>query len=520
MIRIDIKRTDFYNELTTEKQREYFGAVNCKYLPQVDNIYYTVSIKDDVNQNEKLEPLFERLNELKREVKKSHESQAYNGELYVDYTSFNIYKYCLSCHDLYDVFIVDYLPNAETPRIVVQIRSYGLWVDGWEEMLARSFEQVEWLLLEYGCFINQVRENRIDYCFHTNAIKTPEKIFTDRNVNSTMKTALTRHHATGRVTTGKKKLIKDYFALGVRKSNYVFVRFYNKALEVVEKGYKGYFIDIWRKAGVISFYDKYCLEHAYKEKNYDQIHRARLLFYMDYGEDPNVRREFELTLADTRQTVSGLKAVADAYMPEVTTVFNIEFETKRKFYYLSDGVIDQLGVMPRPGVHKGLMRMYKVLDNRGLFLDYLTDNTVKFIKRDGSCCDWWERLRRVKLDGLKTDRELLRDYANELDHDLMRRRFVNTVAGNAVYMGKQKTGFIEDLTDVLANINDNDKYNVYISYFDADGELKGDMESEMMRGYQTKKDTREKRIRNRLNKKRPTETADQETNLIIQGTGE
>jgi hypothetical protein len=34
-----------------------------------------------------------------------------------------------------------------------------------------------------------------------------------------MKTALTRHHSTGRLTSGRDKLKKDYFALGERKSN-------------------------------------------------------------------------------------------------------------------------------------------------------------------------------------------------------------------------------------------------------------------------------------------------------------
>jgi hypothetical protein len=317
-----------------------------------------------------------------------------------------------------------------------------------------------------------------------------------------MKTALTRHHATGRIGKGKNKLIKDYFALGERKSNYVFIRFYNKALEVVEKGYKGYFFDIWHRAGIISFYDKYCLEHAYKERNYNQVHRARLLFYMDYGKNENVRREFELTLGDKRQTIADLKALADAYMPEITTVFNIEFETKRKFYYLSDAVIEHLGVKERPQANKDLLRMYKVLDNRTLFLDYLTENTVKYIKQDGSYCDWWERLRRVKIDGLKTDQKLTRDYSNKLDHELMQRRFISAVAGSAVYMGKQNTGFIEDVADVLSLINDNDKYNVNILYFNEEGELQDDMESGMMRDYQLKKDLREKRIKNRKESQR------------------
>jgi hypothetical protein len=431
--------------------------------------------------------------------------QPFNSVLYANIAGYSIYKYCLTCPDMYDIFLADYLPNDETPRIAVQIRSYGLWVEGWEEVLEESFNQLEWLLFEYGCTVNKVTENRIDYCYHTNAIKTPEKLFRDRHISDTMKTALTRHHSTGRLTGGRDKLKKDYFALGERRSNYVFVRFYNKALEVVEKGYKGYFFDIWYKAGIINFYDKYCLEYAYKEKSFERIHRARLKFYLDYGTSFNVRREFELTLNDPAATSKRIKELADAYMPEVTTVFNVEMETKRKFYYLSDDVIEKLGTVTRDEYNKGLLRLYKVLDNRELFLDFLTDNTVKFVKQDGTYCDWWERLRRVRIEGIRPDGKLLRDYSNELDHELMRRRFISAVAGNAVYNDKVKTGFKEDVSDVLSNLNDNDKYSFYISYFNKDGEVMDDIQSDLLSDYQMKKDIREKRIRNR--KKRLTQNA-------------
>ncbi len=108
----------------------------------------------------------------------------YKWDLYVNVISYSIYKYCLTCTDMYDIFIADYLPNDDTPRIAVQVRSYGLWVEGWEAMLLKSYEQLEFLLFELGCEIREVRENRIDYCYHTNAIKTPEKLFRDRHIGA------------------------------------------------------------------------------------------------------------------------------------------------------------------------------------------------------------------------------------------------------------------------------------------------------------------------------------------------
>ena len=89
---------------------------------------------------------------------------------------FNVYKYCLSDPDLYDIFIIDYLPNIDTPRVLVQLRAYGLWVYGVEEMIIKSFEKVQELFMDfvedidYYSEVEKCRENRIDYCFHTHTL--------------------------------------------------------------------------------------------------------------------------------------------------------------------------------------------------------------------------------------------------------------------------------------------------------------------------------------------------------------
>lgn len=141
-------------------------------------------------------------------------------------------------------------------------------------------------------------------------------------------------------------------------------------------------------------------------------------------------------------------------MPEVTTVLNIEFETKRRFYYYSDKFIDDQLKNITPCVQP-LQRLFKILDNRHLFLDYLTDKTLSFNNSDGSYCDWWRRLRSVKLDTVKSDADLVRSYSKELDRNVVLKRAVNSVATAALYNGRYDMDLPGDVSDLLSNINDN-----------------------------------------------------------------
>ena len=50
-VRIDIKRSDFYNGLSFEKQQEYFFVKGLKFKSAVDNIYYSVFLQNDHNYN-------------------------------------------------------------------------------------------------------------------------------------------------------------------------------------------------------------------------------------------------------------------------------------------------------------------------------------------------------------------------------------------------------------------------------------------------------------------------------------
>lgn len=456
-----------FKNLPPDKQREYFSLTEKKFLPCIDNIYYSCFIKNDNSNNPSIAPLLQELADKKMLVTISHEELEFFNGLLLSPGGFKIYKYRLVNPDLYDIFILDYLPNVDTPRILVQLRAYGLWVFGVEKMLIDSFNSVNTLLNDYfdsSAYINTIercRENRIDYCYHTNIITNPHKEFSDQNLEKKLCTIFNSFGNRGHIekfTSDKQRcnLVKDYFSLGERKSNNVFVRIYNKGLEVVELGYKSFFLEYWYKNGLINFYDRYCYEYAYENRDFNYIHKARLMFYIDYCK-PSDTSVCTSLLNSENATWVDYKVLADKYLPPVTTIINVEFETKRKFYYYSDDFIDSLlQTAERSDVPYPLQRIFKIVDNRGVFLDYLTSKTLSF-KKLGSdeYVPWWQRLRTCKLDGLKADDKLLRDYSKSLDNVIVTKRAINAVGTAALYSGLIDCDFKADISDLLSNVNDN-----------------------------------------------------------------
>jgi len=475
-IRLDIQRTKFYNEISPVLATKYFDCKRFGFLPKIDNIYYNLYISNDYNGNVKLIELFDYLEELKNKGKEIHQPQKFNDELNVELIGFSIYKYCLSSTDLYDIFVADYLPNSSTPRIFVQVRAFGLWTKTEEEIIKQSYNSVKKIFGDFHITFDLAMENRIDYAYHTNAIHSPEKAFKDTQLESVMKTSLKRLQKAYDIQKNKKSedklaLIPDYLFLGNRKSNNVVVRIYNKAKEVVDKGYKGFFINIWHENGLINFYDKFCFEKAYEEKKFNYIHRAKLEFYLEYGTNEDFKQEIKKILSKDNLTTEEIKDLADSHMPQLTTILNVEYETKRKFYYHSDDFIDTL--QTKSNEITPLARLFRITDNKKIFLDYLTTTVLSFN------ASWWKRLQSTKLDSLKTNLKLLRNYNHELDERSSKMRLINQLATNSVLNDRLETDVEEDILDLMSNLNDNDIHAMK---------------------YAEKKKSKHSRLKNRLNK--------------------
>ena len=508
-IRMDIKRTGFYSELDDDRRKEYFSAKSHKTISTIDNLYYTVFISGDGKNynNMAIHSLISDLEINKAETEEIKEPVLYMDGLYCMLKSYKNYVFCLSDPDLYDIFFCRNLPNDETPRIVVQLRAFGLWTKGTEELLESSFAKVKAVLEAHGCAVDWCRESRIDYCYHTNTIQSLNKLFKE-NSEGKVKNL---HSNLQNVTWNADKIqeddgtifIKNYLCFGRIKSNNVRARIYDKVKEVIENGYKGFFFEIWHNNGLISYYDKWCMEYALQHRNTKYLYKAALEFYVEHGDDGVLKAEFWKALSSPKTTLAAFKKLSEKHMPSITTIINIEYETKRKFYYYSDNFIDNFKLSDNKGdISKPLERIYKILEYREVFIDYLTSQTLSFhkgIDKDGNYLylAWWERLRNTKHGGVKTDLKLLRVYSKNMDKKLVEKKLVNTLASASVYENRLGTTFVEDFSDLLADISDNEAHKMGIRFYNNDGKEIHDVLGSAVRDYNITKQRKQILLKNR-----------------------
>lgn len=464
MIRKIVKNSQLFKEVFNDPE-VLFGISDKKIIPYVDNIYYAVFLQEEYydyeitfkNDDDVWEAREDTLVDVMVNYLESCKQQLIENpadpieiydDVYMTTKSYSIYKYCISKENCFDIFISSYLPNNFTPRIVVQCRANSLWTNGITETLHDSISFLEKFLIVYKLKISKVQENRIDYCYHTNYYESMN-FLTDDFICNNIETS----YSVGSKVFQKssKNIDLEYLSLGKRQSNNTFFRLYNKTNEVVQLAYKGFFLDIWHKSKLISYYDKFCLEEAYKHKNYMYVYHGMMKFYIKYGTDNTIKAKFNKALNDTNLTLKDYKKLVKGICPPITLIINLEFQTMRKFYYSSDKVIDTLDT----NCKTVLKRLFKIIDNRKLFLDYLTSNTLKFTDGYDNMNDFWKRLRKVKIKDLSVDRELVREYVHNLDMENIRNRTIRDVATYALYKDNNDTTLSQDLSLYLNYINDN-----------------------------------------------------------------
>lgn len=481
MVALPVTRCAVYSEFDRKEQELHFSVAQKKVVHHIDTLYYTVSVQDDCNGNQDsgLLGLLADLKEAKAEKLKDMQSDVPFFGLSVMATGFSIYEYRLSLNETYDVFIASYLPNVNTPRICVQLRTRSLVLDGVQAAIENSYGKVRDILADYGLQVGTVSENRIDYAFHTNLIQSSERYFSDENLKKHLRTTFRKYHKIGEIG---RDIHVDTFNLGMRKSNNTFFRCYNKTREVIEKNYKSFFFKRWLDYGLISRYDAFCYEQAFSMQSYGVgLLVGRIQWYLFYGKNPALKeklsRLLECAYANS-DNAAELEKQIDGILPPVTVVTNIEFQTKRKFYYSFDDFIDTY--CPNQTLDKpyavasdykpayaipALTRLYKILDLRRSFLDYLCSDCVAFVKdksaKELEYCDWWYRIRACRVD----DRHnapwaAWRNYDRETDIRRASRRFSSAVAQLAVLRNglQSDKSFTEDISDALAYLNDNDFY--------------------------------------------------------------
>lgn len=487
--------------------KEYwYSKKNKKFLHNIDTFYYSVVLEDDFTPSSNFANVA-RVRSMIRSFSACTDIQPFNFLNYSDmsYVPINqskvpdnidlilnyrkgtfarFYDFRLSCPDEFDFFIASNVPYAAdqagnntggsvTSNIVVQIRSEMLWRLGVKLAFDRTYGFVQAFCNYYRLKIKEVKENRMDFCWHTNAIVNPAKFFSDEMLQKCMVTTLGRDrdsnvHYRKDVTINKRTdcLDVDYLAMG-KRGDKCFLRMYLKSKEVVEEGYKGWFFWYWRENGLISPYDAYCLEEAYKEKRFSYVDIARLKFALEYfpedlGMDAAVIRQL---IDPSKKTYQWdlITKLANRYTPAVTKIYNIEFQTMRKFlktfslYHFRDN----------SGI---LERIYDLFDNRQSITEYLTRATFRLVDPSSNAdiyrcdfLDFWRRLRGTKMVDAPSCRGLkaMRVYNSELNLQIRKTRAVRSVSNLALAItNNPDTSIYEDAAELLALLNDNDICNL------------------------------------------------------------
>ena len=193
MIRMDIQRTGIFSEFSEEEQKEYFSCNGNKVVHNIDTLYYSVFLEEE---EQRVKPFVESLQRLADSYKEGNTVLSV-GEMAFYPFRFSIYEFCLRLENMYDIFISKYLPNKDTPRIVIQLRSIGLWLEGAKTMIKKSLKALQDIISKFCIEVKKVGENRIDYAYHTNMIQSTAKYFSDKNMLRSLRSEMTIYHKVG-----------------------------------------------------------------------------------------------------------------------------------------------------------------------------------------------------------------------------------------------------------------------------------------------------------------------------------
>ena len=512
MITKEVRQSPIFGEFSPEEQDRYFNLSKEKVTNHVDTLYYTVKVYGDSNEpSENMQALLEQLSAFRTKKAFNPSVEVVLFGLSVEVTRFVHYEFCLCKEEEFDIFISSILPNSSTPRIVVQLRSHALVLNGVCQTVCKSFRFVESMLMHFGLDVESVTENRIDYAYHTNLIQNPYKYFTDEMLLSKLKTKLRTYHKVGEIG---KKIEIDYLSFGHRNSNDIFVRIYNKSREVIEKNYKSFFLDKWLADKLISSYDYECYTKAFELKSYvTGLLIGRIDWYLEHGKNEGIKQKLLDVKASSyikADNTDRLRAVVDELLPPVTLILNIEFQTKRKFYVSMDDFILSHGVSYCEKIGGAewldekqfpLLRLFIVYALRSEICHYLTTTSLSFVenkgKKDERFLRWWQRISDSYIE--EYDKHVLDVWRTHEQHSNLEKtkdRLMGAIASVSILKnnGLEESTFMEDVSDVFCSLNDNDFYGF------AANPLTGEIPHFEPSSYQSIKKRKERQHRPILNK--------------------
>ncbi len=482
-----IQKSKLYNEFSDEDLTFWFDQKTKKFMHNVDTFYYSVKLAEDFTfQSQDKNVLafrraYERLEcKLAERVYQREITQLFipgmNDYLNVVNHRFDkYYRFCLQLPEMFDIFMAPEVPagsdgSSVTSEIIVQIRSSMLWNYGVHEAFKRSYEWVKGICGMYGFTIMEVKENRTDFCWHSNYLENPDRFFSSENFDDMRCTKLGKKTTYIRYDRGSNGSDFSYLSRGQRGDK-TFLRIYNKTMEVVQEGYKDFFLKTWLFHGLINRYDFDVLEAAYKEKSWDYISIARLKFYVEHGTDAALAAECkeQILLHDLSGCYTDkMISLAEKLTPPVTTIINVEFQLMRKASksYEILPLKDNSSAGPA-------RRIFDFLDNRRLIAEYLTTKVFRLVEKTGDSnksrrpdCAFWAALRRTKMVDTAAVPEGLtmkRIYHRELSGEAVKKRALRAITSRSIYRkGKNDNNPMDDIVDFICTLNDNDIHDMTV----------------------------------------------------------
>ena len=487
-----VRKTLIYEEMQPIDRKRLFDLKDKKFIHNIDSLYYVIKVKNDWNHDPGCIMFRELLKTYKAHAVKRFQDDPYimfqggNFNLGTEFVMQGIgsapYQFDISKVDKYMAFVMDHQLNEKTPEIWVQLRSQNLWLFGEYQAFEESLKDMQRILSAFGIEIEEVKENRIDFAYHTNYIQDPTNYFNSKNINRMQKSRFERG-GMDFAFRGQFDTETDYITLGRKMSNNLFFRIYDKTKEVIEQGYKQFFIKLWYMEGMISYFDMYCIEKAFLQPsrtNYKYLDIARLEFYIDFGQDQAIKDQAKDLIRQKSLDYETIIALADRIVPKVTKILNVEIETKRKFYYSMDTSVNTLLKVHTEGVPEYAKKMYVKLDNKQVFHDYITCNNpqqqgvIRFLNykaknKDGKpwtdkskfpTSEFWQRLQGLKVNKRLDQEEvtLLREYQKTLSASLMKKKINNMIATYNLYTHGEnvQNDLMHDALDYMSTINETD----------------------------------------------------------------
>lgn len=468
----------------------WYSKKSKKFCKNIDTFYYSVTLEEDFtaeSSDHHVKDLRDYINDFRGandgqtvqigDFKTLYHELGFDTKrvlLYRFGVYARMYNFRLECPDFFDFFVAPVVPAAQvvkdgsegagTPQICVQIRSRALWELGSVLAYKDSFNFVKTFCDRFHLHIKEVKENRCDFACHTNYLQDPESFFEMKHLFPMMVTSFNRHNRSDELH--KTYYENDYNSFG-KRGDKCFLRIYNKSKEVVQQGYKGYFLKFWALQGLISRYDMFVLEEAYKRRSWPYVDVARLLFALDNVDDLSdltKDRIKELTDNSKAYNYTEIRKLADELTPKVTIIINIEFQVMRQM----SKSFELIHYDQNTGADA---RIYDFFDNYKIIYEYLTRKTFRIIvpdpALDKSRCDYsdfWKRLRSAKnIDMKRTnpDLKLIRSYQSQLDMNVRKKRAVHAVSSFAYCITHDTTpDFNCDCWELLSILNDNDLHDL------------------------------------------------------------